>query len=241
MTPFIIVALLIFLAAGMQTISGFGFALLAMPLMTLLLGLRTAAPLIALAGLTLYTVNLFRYRRAINWREVLKLVAASAPGVLVGIWVLDNVEESIIRVLLGGVLILYALYRFYRPTAQRTVPKYWVFPTGFLAGCLGGAYNTPGPPIIVYGTLRQWTKASFKAVLQATFLVNGILVVSSHFLARNVTPLVLNFYVWAAPALLLGVWGGARIDARLNRRWFELVVTLMILLLGGSMVVSVLF
>lgn len=231
-------ALLVFLAAGLQTVSGFGFALLAMPILTLVLGLRIAAPLIAMTGVTLYAVNLIRYRQAVNWPEVARLTVASAVGVPVGIRVFDNANEALIRALLGGLLIAYALYRQTRPATRHRVGAGWVFGAGFLAGCLGGAYNTPGPPVIVYGALRQWPKQSFKGVLQATFLVNGALVVASHFAARHLTATVLNLYLWAGPALLLGVWVGSGLDSRLNRRWFERVVTVVIFLLGVSLMAT---
>lgn len=62
----ILIAAVVFLAAFLQTLSGFGFALMVMPLITIAIGLRTAAPLVALTGLTLYAVNLARYWQAVN-------------------------------------------------------------------------------------------------------------------------------------------------------------------------------
>ena len=71
---------IVFVAAVMQSLTGFGFALVVMPLVTLIVDLRTAAPLIALAGLTAYTVNLVRFRGSVNLGEVARLGIASALG-----------------------------------------------------------------------------------------------------------------------------------------------------------------
>jgi uncharacterized protein len=71
MTTLLIVAI-VFVAAILQSLSGFGFAVLVMPLITLVLDLHTAAPLVALAGLTAYAINLVRFRRAISLGEVLR-------------------------------------------------------------------------------------------------------------------------------------------------------------------------
>ena len=76
---------LVFCAALEQTISGFGFSLIVMPLATLILGIKSAAPLVALTGLTLYTINLLRYRQAINFHEILRLGIAAALGVPLGV------------------------------------------------------------------------------------------------------------------------------------------------------------
>lgn len=232
----ILVAVIVFLAAFLQTLSGFGFALIVMPLITIVLGLRTAAPLVALAGLTLYTINLIRYRQAVNIREVLRLGAASALGIPVGIWALVNVDESVVRSLLGLILIAYAVYALARPVMPRLRSHRWVYPAGFVAGCLGGAYNTPGPPVIVYGSLRQWPKDEFRAVLQAFFLFNAVLIVTSHYLAHHLTTTVLTFYLHAVPTLVLGVLAGSRVDRRVNKGRFRTLVTVMILILGMSLV-----
>ncbi|HEY72487.1 MAG TPA: sulfite exporter TauE/SafE family protein [Thermoflexia bacterium] len=235
MTTALLIAAVVFCAALAQTLSGFGFALILMPIATLWLGLRTAAPLVALTALTAYTLNLIRYRQAVDVREVLRLGAASALGIPAGLWALANVDESIIRPLLGLVLIAYAVYRLIRPAGARACSPRWVYLAGFVAGCLGGAYNTPGPPVILYGSLRRWPRQKFRAVLQTFFFFNGALVVASHYAAHRLTPAVLTFYAYAAPALLLGILAGSRIDSRLNHDRFRAIVTAMILLLGLSL------
>lgn len=235
MTP-LFVAAIVFWAAFMQALSGFGFALIVMPLITIVMGLQTAAPLVALMGLTLYTINLVRYRQAIDLKKVLRLSAASVLGIPVGIWALANVDESIIKPLLGLILIAYALYALVRPAAPPLRSHRWIYPAGFAAGCLGGAYNTPGPPLIVYGSLRQWPKEEFRAILQALFFLNALLIVVSHHVAHNLTTDVFTFYLYAAPALLLGILAGSRFDRRLDKDRFRTIITVMILVLGVSLV-----
>ena len=235
--PMVIVAI-VFLAAVLQSLTGFGFALIVMPLVTLVIDLQTAAPLIALAGLTAYTVNLVRFRRAVNLQEVARLAVASAAGIPIGIWALVRVDELDINRAMGVILISYAAYALLRPATSRLPARWWAYPAGFLAGCLGGAYNTPGPPVVVYGSLQQWPKDEYRAILQTLFFVNGILIVGSHALARHMLPQVWALYAWVVPALLLGLWAGARLDHRLDQELFRKLVTAMILLLGLSLLLG---
>ena len=237
MTVLWIVAI-VFLAAVLQSLTGFGFALIVMPLVTLVIDLQTAAPLIALAGLTAYTVNLVRFRRAVNLQEVARLAVASAAGIPIGIWALVRVDELDINRAMGVILISYAAYALLRPATSRLPARWWAYPAGFLAGCLGGAYNTPGPPVVVYGSLQQWPKDEYRAILQTLFFVNGILIVGSHALARHMLPQVWALYAWVVPALLLGLWAGARLDHRLDQELFRKLVTAMILLLGLSLLLG---
>ncbi|MGD2039258.1 MAG: sulfite exporter TauE/SafE family protein [Anaerolineae bacterium] len=234
-----LIATLVFFAAFVQSLSGFGFAVLIMPLVTLMLGLRTAAPLVAAIALTVYAINVLRFRHAINRGEVLRLAAASALGIPVGIWILSSLDEGLVQQVLGLMLITFALYNLVRPAGQRVLSRYWVYPSGFLAGCLGGAYNTPGPPAIVYGTLRRWSRDEFRAALQTLFLINATLVVASHFLARHMTVQILDLYLYALPALGLGIFLASRVDRKVNRYHFRILVNIMVLLLGGALLLRV--
>jgi uncharacterized membrane protein YfcA len=233
--PTILIPAIVFFAALVQSLSGFGFALIVMPLAAIALGLQTAAPLVALVGLTLNTINVLRYRQDLNLREVARLGLACALGIPAGIWALVNVDEALILRLMGLVLMLYAGYSLLRPAARRPGSDRWAYPAGLAAGCLGAAYNTPGPPVVIYGALRGWPKGEFRAVLHGIFFLNGVLVVISHAVARRVTPEVLTAFVYAMPALLLGILLASRMDSRLNRERFRALVTVLILLLGLSM------
>lgn len=234
----LLIAAIALAAAFLQSLSGFGFAIVVMPLLTLILGLPTAAPLVSLTALTVYTINVTRLRRAIRPGEVLRLGLASALGVPMGIWVLSNVEGALVKQALGLLLLLFAAYSLLRPTTSWIPSPRWVYPAGFVAGCLGGAYNTPGPPAIVYGSLRQWPRDEFRAVMQSLFLVNGLLVATSHLVAGHLTTPVLVYYLYTVPGLAVGILLAFRLDSRVDRDRFRTLVAVMILLLGLSLVVK---
>jgi uncharacterized membrane protein YfcA len=209
-----------------------------MPLATIAIGLPAAAPLIAMVGLTLNTINLIRYRKDINLRELLRMTTVSALGVPIGIWALVNVSETLIMRLMGLILVAYAAYALLRPVASRPCSRRWVYPAGFLAGSLSGAYNTPGPPVVVYGALRQWPKEEFRATLHGLFCLNGAIVVTVHFIAQRLTTEVLTSYLQIVPALFLGILLASRVDSKLNHDRFRTLVTVMIFLLGLSMIIG---
>jgi len=228
---------IIFLAALLQTTSGFGFALMAMPLVALVIGVKAAAPLVALVGFTLYAVNLIRYRRGFDQRVVLPLAVAAALGVPFGVWALGNLDEHVVKTVLGVTLIAYGLYSLWRPHTAPLRSELWAYPAGFLAGVLGGVFNTPGPPVIIYGNLRQWPRDLFRSTLQALFLFSSSLVILSHIATGNLTTATIPTYLLLVPALLLGVWAGARIDRRLSSERFRLLVIVLILATGVLMLI----
>ena len=232
-----ILAMVVFLAAALQTLAGFGFALLVMPLLTLLLGIETAAPLVALVGFSLYLVNLLRYRRGLVWRETLQLLVPALVGVFVGVQALRVFDASLIKGVLGIVLIAYALYALLKPALPPLRSTVWAYPVGFLAGCLGGAFNTPGPPVIIYGNARAWPRDQFRSTLQVIFLASSATVIVAHAAAGNITTDVVRMTAVALPALAAGILVGAIVDRRLNHDRVRTIVLGLILVSGVLMLV----
>jgi uncharacterized membrane protein YfcA len=227
-----VLALVAFAAAFIQSLTGFGSALVAMAVLPTLLGIRTAAPLVALLAGTLEAVLLVRYRGAVNLRAAWPLLAASALGIPVGVLALAHIEERVVLIVLGVVIAGYALYALLNPRLPRLDHPAWAGAFGFVAGVLGGAYNTSGPPVVVYASTRGWAPDEFKGTLQGFFLVNDGLVILGHLLGHNLTLQVARFYAIALPALLLGAFLGARLDRYLNPAVFRKVVLALLLVVG---------
>ena len=230
-------AAIVFLAAALQTVAGFGFALLVMPVLILLLGIKTAAPLVALVGFSLYLVNLLRYRRGLVWRETLQLLLPALLGVLVGVQALRALDETVIKRILGVTLIAYAMFSLFQPALPPLRSTIWAYPVGFLAGCLGGAFNTPGPPVIVYGNARAWPRDQFRSTLQVVFLASSATVILAHAAAGNITADVLRLAAVALPALAAGILLGALLDRRLSHDRFRIIVLGLILATGVLLLV----
>ena len=229
-------ALLLFLvallAAFTQSLTGFGSALVSMAVLPGLIGIRTAAPLVTLVTVTIDVTLLARYRQALNLRAIWRLVAALVLGVPLGILVLRRVEERLVLAILGAVIAGYALYALLSPRLPRLEHPAWAYGFGFIAGVLGGAYNTSGPPVVIFGNCQRWPPSEFKGNLQGFFLVNDLLVIAGHALSQNLTPLVLRDYLIVLPALIVGLFVGGRLDRRLDPALFRKIVLVLLVVMG---------
>ncbi len=219
------------LATIVQTLAGFGFALIMMPIVTLLLGWRMAAPLVALIALALYAYNTVRYHAALDLGEVWPLACAAVVGVPAGLWIVTRASEPLVKSVLGVLLIAYAIEGLIS-VRERTCSRAWAPLAGFLSGCLAGAYNTSGPPLALYGAMRGWEKLEFRAAVQTLFLCSGAATVLSHLAARHVTFSVLVGFAATFPLLAAGIVIGTRIDRHVNKEHFRRLVLVMIFLLG---------
>ncbi len=228
----VLVIAVIFLALFTQSLSGFGLALVSMPLLVPLLGIQTAAPLVALIALFGEIILLVYYRADLNLGVVWRLALASVVGTPLGVLLLRSAPERLVLGALGFVVTGFALYALLNLRLPKLEHSFWGYVAGFLAGVLGGAYNTAGPPVILYGNCRRWPREAFKSNLQGFFTLNSIVILVSHFVAGGYTAEVWRVVPLALGAAVLGIIAGLRLDKRLNPETFRKVVLTLLLLVG---------
>jgi len=222
----------VFAAVLMQTLAGFGSAMVAMALLPYWVGLLVAAPLVALIAATLEAVVLVYWREALTWHAIRQLNVGLVLGVPLGVLALGRVDAGILLPVLGGVLIAYALYALLNLRLPELRSPGWAYGVGVLAGVLGGAYNVSGPPVIVYGHCRRWTPAQFKGNLQAFFLLGDALVIVGHGVAGNLTRTVWQSYVLALPAIALGLVAGLALERFIPAGVFRRMALVLLIVLG---------
>lgn len=232
-----IIAAILFLGAFTQALSGFGSALVAMALLPGFLDRQIATPMVALSGLLIDFSLLCIYRESFNLKAVWRMTAASILTIPIGVWALRGVSEDFFMTLLGILIAGYALYGLFQFRMPELRHPLWGIFAGLLAGMLGGAYNTSGPPAIVYGHCRRWAPAEFKSNLQGFFVLNSALVVAGHALSHNLTQPVWNGFLWALPAMGLGILLGSRMDRFVKPDTFRTLVLLLLVFMGVRLII----
>lgn len=227
-----LISLVIFLAVLTQTVSGFGVALVAMALLAQLIDIRLATPLVTLVAISLEVILLIHYRSALNLKAIWQISIASLAGIPLGIIAFKNVAQETVLTVLGAVILSYALYTLLNLKLPGLAHQGWAYGFGLVAGMLGGAYNTSGPPVIIYGNCRGWLPAEFKGNLQGFFVFNSVFVLIGHALAQNLTPLIWHTYLLTLPAVALGLIVGLRLSRRLSPVLFRKVVLGLLVVLG---------
>lgn len=232
------VVLAFFLATLIQSSVGFGLALIAMPILIAVLGIQIAAPLVAVVGVLAESAILIRYRHAFNLRAVSRVTIAAVLAIPLGIYALRGLDEGLVTTILGVILILYALYALFSPHLPELAHQGWAYAFGILAGLLGGAYNTSGPPVIIYGNCRRWPPDEFKSNLQGFFIVFGLGVVSVHALSGNFNGAVWQNLLLAIPGAVLGTIAGFILAKQINPDLFRKIVLVLLILLGLQLILS---
>ncbi|MCS7071537.1 MAG: sulfite exporter TauE/SafE family protein [Anaerolinea sp.] len=233
----LLLAAVIFAAALVQAISGSGIALVAMPLLIGMMPPVEAGTLVSLMAITVQVIMLTRYFRALTLRGLWRLIVGALIGIPIGIYALSRLDEQIILTALGILLVVYSLYSLVAPQIPAIRGQGWGFIFGLISGLLHGAYNTGGPPYVIYGVGQRWPLAQFKSNLQALLMVNSSSVVIAHLLAGHITASVLNNYAIAVPVIIMGALTGFFLDRYINEELFRRIVLIVLLLIGINMLI----
>lgn len=223
----IFIALIAGLARGF---SGFGAALIFMPMASVFIGPKLAAPLLMVVdGLTTLPLIPAAWKR-VNRQELWLLLAGALVGVPLGTYLLHLAEPLVLRwiiVALAVVMLVILLsgwrYRG-KPHASAAVI------TGALSGLFSGIAQIGGPPIVAYLLGGNREGDNVRATTIIFFVGTGLLTAITYLTGGLVTSHVLWLALLSGPAYGLGLWLGTRMFGLASPKTFQQVCFAMIAL-----------
>ncbi len=223
----------IILAYIVRGITGFGSALIAVPLLAFILPLTVIVPLIVLLDFIASASHGLRHWRAIRWPLILPLLPFTLTGVGSALYLLKSIDVSLLRQALGLFIIAYAFYSLFAPAPRAQHSRYWAIPAGGFGGLIGTLFGTGGPFYVIYLQLQGVDKAAFRATIASIFLIDGSLrlvgFTSAGFYPHDTLMLVLS----ALPIMLLALYSGGHIHTNLKVDTFRRAISL--LLIGSGL------
>lgn len=228
--------LVLFAAVFTQSLVGFGLALVSMPLLSTLVDLQIATPLVALSAATMELVMVIYYRKSINVRTVWKLSIVAFITIPLGAMALDYIDQQSMLLVLGVTVVGYGLYALFNLKLPALRYPAWVYFFGAIAGLLGGSLNINGPPIVVYGDCRGWGPQEFKSNLQGFFLLNNVVIIASHAWVGNFTLIVWKYFLYGLPAIALGLVAGIGLSSKIQPERFRKIVMALLVVIGLQLI-----
>ncbi len=159
------------LAAYLLGVSGFGFSLAAVPLLTLTLPAREAIPVVAALQFLCCLPALGRDRVDADWSLVITLSLAALLGLAPGIVLLRLIDNRVAHLLVGGIVLICLLLLSAAKLAPRTPKFSTIAGVGVVSGLMQGIAGMAGPPVILLMMLSEYEAAAVRASLIAYFLV----------------------------------------------------------------------
>lgn len=232
----ILILTIVVVAAGfLQGLTGFGFVLIALPLLGFFIEIKTIIPLLILLALCISITLSIQLRNSINFKNIYRLMAATLPGIPLGVYALTHIPTPTLSIGLGVIMICFAGYQLYakpKPIIMGILPTLFA---GFSSGILAGSIGAGGPPIIIYSALEPWDKDQAKATLAFYFAISGACVSLTHASTGLITTEVVRMFLISLPALVFGLYMGTIAYTRLSDQGYKKLTFILVFILGCTM------
>ena len=234
-TAIILTIGIIFAASFFSTVSGVGFALVAMPVLTLVMSVKAAVIFVLLLNLVLRAITMYRVREGYDKATVILTTLGSVVGMLPGSWVLKVLPAAQLEVFLGAVLVVATVLlslKFTLPIQNKPCGR---FAAGILSGFFGASTSVSGPPLVLYFINEKLPKDVMRANMIWFFGLSGFLTVLVNYFYGNVSGTIdWSLLLYTIPVMLLAIWLGEKFFYRLNQHLFR-KLALAVVLVGALM------
>ncbi len=221
-TTLIVAAAIIGVSAAAQAISGFGFALLAVPLLTLIMPTSEAVIVASLASLALTAGTAVRERAHVDWPTSRVIMITAICGMPIGLLLLNTLPEQALSVIVAATVLTSTWLVWRRPLMPNT--RTGRLAVGALTGVLTTATGTNGPPLVAAFQTMGYAPRRFRATIAAIFTGCGLVSIGFFAYGGDITENSIWYALAGTPAAAVGWLVGDRIFHRIDARRFRYVV-----------------
>ena len=220
-------------------ITGFGAALVTVPLATHFVPLPFALALYVLMDLAnAFRVGFENPKDAVK-SEWTRLVPTILLGTIAGVTLLVNLPRGAATLALGVFVALFSLYSLLRkPDSHGVVSPRWAWVAGFAGGVTSTIFGAGGPPYAMYLSHRGLSKEKYRATMGfATLTSISLRTVAFLAIGFLLDPKVWLYALFVVPAGLAGIWAASHLFRRISRETLMRTVAFMLLASGSSLIV----
>ncbi|MGH9016476.1 MAG: sulfite exporter TauE/SafE family protein [Acidimicrobiales bacterium] len=232
---------IVFASALLQRAVGFGFALLAVPLLAFVVPTKSAVVIVFLNGTLTCAWLTLRLRRQAEWSVVRGLAVGVVIGAPFGVVVLRFVSAEVLRLVLGVTIVTAAVWIIVQARtggAQAAASfRRTAIVTGIISGVLNTSFATNGPPLVYELRRRGLSDDRFRATISSVFLVSNIIGLPLLVAAGLVTVTDVEYAALSVLPCVLGIAAGARVGRRMATEHFVVAVDTLLLATGVLTVV----
>ncbi|QIB34685.1 sulfite exporter TauE/SafE family protein [Ancylobacter pratisalsi] len=216
-------ALFVTAASLLRGLTGFGFAIVAMPLLSLVMPPILAVPIVTLLQIPSGVHTIYGDWRDIDLRFALVVWIAGLPTILPGLYLLSLVPPHDMRLMIGAIVLLSTFVLMVGFKLDRSPRTAELIGAGALSGIMQGAAAMAGPPLILLALSSNWPHARSRATLSFVFLLLGSASLVIGMWRGIISADSLLDALILLPGLIVGQYAGTHLFRRLNARSYKVI------------------
>jgi len=234
----IFLAIITLLAATIQSATGFGFGLIAVPVFLLILDSSDAIQMVMMIILCMSIVDWVKLRGQSSFNILLWLNVGMLIGFPFGLVIFKTVELPILKLIIAVVILLFSLHNLIRlfkgglhtETPAENIHNWKTAVTGYLSGLMTTCLAMPGPVVMLYLVHLSLDKTIIRATILTFFIFayGGALLLQSLMVGVSVTTWTSGLSL--VPVALMGVFAGHYLADKINQKLFKEIVLVILIL-----------
>ncbi len=230
----VISVIVILMASLLKGMTGFGFALLALPVLTVFFPMQALVPAMTLFNLFTSLYILANIRLKVYPRYVIPMVAASFIGIPVGVYVLKYLPERTLELTTG--ISIFAISMVFLLGTGKEIPEKRksrpIFFAGFLSGFMASSMSIGGPPIALAMNRKGYSKEHFRKIFALVSVINAVISTVLYIAKGIFVVFSLKFAAFLFPVILIGSKIGDNLSKRVNQLQFRKAILFLNMFLG---------
>jgi len=228
----ILLSLIIFFASVVRGFTGFGLALVAVPLIQFIMPVADTAVFIALINAIFSVLYFRRSREIVKGMRLGTMALWTGIGVAAGTIILKFINPAYIQ-LIWGLLIIFiviALIRGLNFSIQSD--KTAMTLSGLFGGVLAGATGITGPPVSSILSSQKTPKEKFNAIISIFILFAVSYALLFYLISDLINKNTALLALFSIPALIAGLYTGDRLVSRISQKTFTSIVYIVLIVMG---------
>lgn len=237
MTDLILIFLIAFLAATISGTAGFGGALLLLPVLTGVVGIKAAVPILTIGQIFGNASRVWFGRKELKWKPIILFLLTAIPLTVIGSYLFSDIDSKKIKIGIGVFLILLVVYRRIKIKKVALGDKGMLIGgglTGFLSG-LAGSAGPLGSAFFLGLNLTATAYVASEAFTALTMHLTKTIVYNKYSLIGQTE---LYYGLFIGIVMILGSWVGKKIIEKLSRNRFVILVEILLIISGLQMIIA---
>lgn len=234
-TELIILFTVSFLAATISGAAGFGGALILLPVLTNIVGIKSAVPILTIGQLFGNASRVWFGRYELKWEAIIFFLLGAIPLTILGSYLFADIDNNKIKTGIGVFLILLVISRRIKIKRIKFGNKEMLVGGG-LTGFLSGLAGSAGPLGAAFFIMLNLTTTAYVASEAFTALIMHLTktIIYNKFSLIGQTELYYGLFIGIA--MILGSWTGKKIIEKLSRKKFILLVEILLIASGLQLI-----
>ena len=229
---------IVLLAGFVHSVTGFGFALIATPLLLFVFEPKSVVVINIILPGPLGVLILFYARRHVDIRQAALICLGSLFGIPLGVYLLSSINPSMVKLVVGVLVIPFSVLLLLGHSHRFKKEGLGCGGVGLIGGGLGASTSLFGPPVVLYLLNQSLAKEQFVATVSVYTVFAAIISAGAVVLMGMVTTPILMDVIILSPALIVSFYIGIKVRPKINVAIFKRIAALLVSITALILIVN---